>query len=298
MEKYLIWHVQGGLGKNIAATALCKDIKEKYPDRQFILVCTYPEVFLNNFYIDKVYDLNNLSYFYETYIKDKDVIIFKHEPYDQTGHITGEKHLIENWCDLLSITYTNQQPEIKINYAQTQSILKWKRDKPILLLQTGGGPLITNKKLDSTVYDWARDLPIELAQNIIQKYSHTHHIIQVTRQSGYILDNVERLDKPLSNVDLVALTSISQKRILIDSCIQHISASLRLSSNVFWIGTNPKVFGYKLHNNIIVKQPNVASQLINSYTFDYNFSNNSHECPYLNINEMFDIPQVLDSLGN
>ena len=165
---------------------------------------------------------------------------------------------------------------------------------PLLLISDGPDEDI----LDSTVYDWARDLPIELAQNIIQKYSQTYHIIQVTRQSGYILDNIERLDKPLSNVDLVALTSISQKRILIDSCIQHISASLRLSSNVFWIGTNPKVFGYKLHNNIIVKQPNVASQLINSYTFDYNFSNNSHECPYLNINEMFDIPQVLDSLGS
>jgi hypothetical protein len=26
-----------------------------------------------------------------------------HEPYNQTGHITKQKHLLENWCDLLGI---------------------------------------------------------------------------------------------------------------------------------------------------------------------------------------------------
>ena len=87
-EKYIIWHVQGGLGKNVAATALCKDIREQHKDRKFILVCSWPEVFLNNPYIDKVYNLGNLSHFYEKYIENKDVVIFKHEPYNQTGHIT------------------------------------------------------------------------------------------------------------------------------------------------------------------------------------------------------------------
>ena len=74
-------------------------------------------------------------------IENKDVIVFKHEPYDQTGHITKKKHLIENWCDLLGIKFTNQQPEIHVNYIQKMTTGLWLREKPILLLQTNGGPL-------------------------------------------------------------------------------------------------------------------------------------------------------------
>ena len=87
-EKYLVWHIQGGLGKNIAGTALIRDLKEFYFDRKLIMVVSYPEVFLNNPNIDRVYQIGQAPYFYQDYIENKDVIVFKHEPYDQTGHIT------------------------------------------------------------------------------------------------------------------------------------------------------------------------------------------------------------------
>ena len=48
-EKYVIWHVQGGLGKNIAATALCEDLKKAHPDRKLIMVVSHSEIFLNTF---------------------------------------------------------------------------------------------------------------------------------------------------------------------------------------------------------------------------------------------------------
>jgi len=294
-EKYVIWHVQGGLGKNIAASALTKDIKEKYKDRKFILVCSFPEIFLNDPNIDKVYNLGNHPYFYETYIENKDVIIFKHEPYDQTGHITRKKHLIENWCDLLDIKYTKQQPYFPINYPQNKLSLQWVRQKPILLLQTTGGPF-TSPTEKPTPYEWARDLPIEIAQTLVDKYSSKYHIIQISKQGGYPLQNVERIDTPMSNMELFSLVGASQQRILIDSCLQHASAALKLPSVVFWIGTSPKVFGYDLHKNIKAKLPKRANQLINSYTFDYQFHNNNHECPYINIDEMFNVNKVLKEL--
>ena len=293
-EKYLIWHVQGGFGKNIAASALTKSIKEKYKDRSFILVCSFPEIFLNDPNIDKVYQLGNHPYFYETYIENKDVIIFKHEPYDQTGHITRKKHLIENWCDLLDIKYTKQQPYFPINYPQNKLSLQWVRQKPILLLQTTGGPFISPDQ--TTPYEWARDLPIELAQTLVDKYSSKYHIIHITKQGGYGLQNVERIDTPMSNIELLSLVGVSQQRILIDSCLQHAAAALKLPSVVFWVGTSSKVFGYDIHKNIIAKLPKRANQLINSYIFDYQFSNNNHECPYITVNEMFDIKKVLKEL--
>jgi hypothetical protein len=133
-EKYLVWHIQGGLGKNIAATSLIKDIKNTYPDRKLIMVVSYPEIFLNNLYVDRVYQIGQTPYFYQDYIEDKDVLVFMHEPYNQTGHITKNKHLIENWCDLLNIKYTNQQPEIFVNYIQKMTVGLWARQKPIMVL--------------------------------------------------------------------------------------------------------------------------------------------------------------------
>ena len=42
--------------------------------------------------------------------------------------------------------------------------------------------------------------------------------------------------------------------------------------------------------------PNKKNQLIGSYLFDYQFENNIHECPYISVNEMFDVNQLLREL--
>lgn len=301
-KKYLVWHIEGGLGKNIVATSLIKDIKEYYKDRSIILVCTYPDVFLNNPFIDKVYKTGNHPYFYENYILNKDTLVFRHEPYYQTGHILKSKHLIESWCELLNIKYNNQLPTLYLNYSQNKLNYKWTRNKPILLLQTTGGspvipsPNFPNTEIPTSEYEWCRDLPIELAQIIVERYSAKYHIIQLSKINGYYLEGVERIDKHISNSDLVSLISMSKHRILIDSAPQHIAATLKLPSVVFWIGTSPIVFGYKSHKNIVAKSPQLSNQLINSYLFDYNFGANDQECPYSTIDNMFDMSKIIKEL--
>ena len=290
-EKYLVWHIQGGLGKNIAGTALIRDLKEFYSDRKLIMVVSYPEVFLNNPNIDRVYQIGQAPYFYQDYIENKDVIVFKHEPYDQTGHITKKKHLIENWCDLLGIKFTNQQPEIYVNYIQKMTTGLWKRDKPVMVLQTNGGP--ANQQYS---YSWTRDMPIEVAEELVNRYKSEYHIVQITRADGYPLDGVERVDRILSNMELFALLVESKKRILIDSCLQHAAAAFKLPSIVLWIGTSPIVFGYDLHRNIIAKLTARANQLIGSYLFDYQFENNAHECPYIDVKDIFDLDEIFNNV--
>lgn len=290
-NKYFIWHIQGGLGKTIASTALVKDLKNKHPDRKLIIVTPWPEVYLNNLDIDKVYLLGSSPYFYQDYIEEKDTIISKHEPYDQTDHIMKKKHLIHNWCDLMDIKYSSQTPVITPNYPQGMFLNIWKRDKPVVVLHTSGGPIEGQKYS----YSWTRDMPAEIAQQLVSKYSKDYHIIQVTRPNGYDLEGVERLDQKMSNMELFSLLAASKKRFLIDSCLQHAAAALNLPATVFWVGTSPKVFGYKTHNNIVANLPKRANQLIGSYTFDYSFDDNIHECPYMDINEIFDLNKVLSS---
>jgi hypothetical protein len=139
-------------------------------------------------------------------------------------------------------------------------------------------------------------MPIEVAQEIINKYSQQYHIIQVTRPDGYPLPGAERIDGPLSNMELFSLLVRSQKRVLIDSCLQHAAAALKLQSTVLWVGTSPTVFGYSSHKNIIAKLPKKANQLIGSYLFDYQFENNMHECPYMDVKDMFNIEEIFKSI--
>tara|TARA_R100000541_G_scaffold42433_1_gene49738 strand:- start:605 stop:1552 length:948 start_codon:yes stop_codon:yes gene_type:complete len=290
-EKYIVWHIQGGLGKNIAATSLISSVKEKYSDRKLIMIVSYPETFLNNPLIDRVYQLGQAPYFFQDYIENKDTIIFRHEPYHQTGHINMTKHLIENWCDLLNLEYKNQQPKIFLNFVQQQLIGLWTRNKPIMVIQTCGGP--GDDK--SFSYSWTRDIPQPIAQNIVNKYKNKYHIIQITRPNGYELTNVERCDQKMSNIELFAIIGVAKKLILIDSCLQHAAAAFNIKATVLWIGTNPTVFGYELHNNIKAQIPNRANQLIGSYLFDYQFENNTHECPYIDVKDFF-TPHQLDKI--
>ncbi len=291
-DKYIVWHIQGGLGKNIAATALCADLKRKYSDRKLIMLVSYPEIFLGNPLIDRVYAIGQSPYFYEDYIEDKDVIVFRHEPYNQSKHITKKKHLISNWCDLLDIEFKNQQPILYPNYSQQQFTGLWQRQKPTMVLQTGGGPMEGQK----SPYSWTRDMPIEVAQEIVNRFSQQYHIFQITRPNGYKLNGVEVLSQPYLNMELFALLIFSQKRVLIDSCLQHAAAALNLKSTVLWVGTSPTVFGYNLHKNLIAKLPKKANQLIGSYLFDYQFSDNFHECPYMDVKQIFNIEEIIKNI--
>ena len=63
-----------------------------------------------------------------------------------------------------------------------------------------------------------------------------------------------------------------------------------------WVGTSPKVFGYKMHTNLEANLPKRANQLIGSYTFDFQFENNIHECPYMDVKQIFDVNTILSNI--
>ena len=134
-NNYSIFHLEGGLGKHILATAVAKCIKNNHPDRKLIVVCAYPEIFLNLDFVDRVYRIGMTPYFYEDYIKDKDSLIFKHEPYFTSDHINKKLPLIINWCKLLGLDYSNEKPTLSFNLRQKQiAINKWSREKPVLVI--------------------------------------------------------------------------------------------------------------------------------------------------------------------
>lgn len=292
---YSIFHVEGGLGKHVASTAVAKCIKNNHPDRELIIVCAYPEIFLNLPYVHRVYRIGSTPYFYDTYIKDVDSIIFKHEPYFTTEHIHKTLPLIKNWCKLYGLEYNGEMPEIRFNLRNKQlGQNMWFRDKPIFLIHTNGGPISEQP----FPYSWTRDMPYHIAQDVANYMSNTHHVIQVCRNEANALSGVEVVTKSMSNSELFMLVAMSDKRLLIDSSLQHIAAALNLPSTVLWIGTSPNVFGYDIHTNIVGKLSEDV-KLVDSYLFDYNFNGIVHECSIFNDDNdepMFNIQEIMDTL--
>lgn len=170
----------------------------------------------------------------------------------------------------------------------------WRKDKPILIIQTNGGPMD-----DGKIYSWTRDIPPALAYKIVEKYKHDYHIIQICRNKEEVLPNVdESYHQQMTNYELFTLLASSDKRVLIDSCLQHAATALNLPSTVLWIGTSPTLFGYDTHSNLVAKPPLNKPKLINSYLFDYSFSGEVLECPYNDVTEIFDLNDVFDTINN
>ena len=295
--KYSIFHVQGGIGKHVAATAIAKAIKNNYPDRKLIVVCAYTDIFINLKYVDRVYMIGATSYFYQNYIQDKDSLIFYHEPYFTTNHIHKKTPLIENWCNLYGLKYNDEKPEIKYNAVQIDASRKhWFRgSKPTMVIHTNGGLMTTEAK----PYSWTRDMPENLAQQIVDHYSKDYHIYQVTKLNSPKLKNAEHIfatpEKSLSTMELFSLLLHSKKQILIDSCMQHAAAALNKRSTVLWIGTSPKTFGYNMHTNIVTSIP-YEFKLPGSYLFDFDFNGNEIEYPFSEEEKMFDVGQIIESI--
>lgn len=288
IDQYSIFHIEGGLGKHVAAIAVAKCIKNNYPDRKLIIVCAHPEIFLTLDFIYRVYRIGTTPYFYDDFIKDKDTLIFKHEPYFTKEHIIDNINLIENWCKLYHLKYSGELPELKFNLRHQQiGHHRWYRQRPILVLQTNGGPM----NGQTYPYSWSRDIPPYWAQSIVDKYKDDYHIIQIARDDLNRLEGVEFFKEPISNMELFYLLTISQKRILIDSCLQHAAAALNLPSTVLWVATKPEIFGYTNHNNITAHIDG-DSKLHDSYLFDYNFNGSTYECPIYDVTTMFDIQQI------
>jgi hypothetical protein len=295
-KKYSIFQIQGGLGKHIAATAVAQAIKNNHPDRELVVVCAWPELWASLPFVYRVFPLGNTSYFYDEYIEGKDSLIFGNEPYFTTTHINKTLPLVESWCNLYQIKYNGEQPMVRINPEQKKAIRAFYEPKfegkPFLLIHTNGG-LFTNER----PFSWARDMPFDVAEKAAKHFKKSHFIMQLTRPSSPKLADVFVRSEQLSNTELIGLVELTDKRLLIDSSLQHGAAAFGLPSTVLWNATSSVIFGHKLHNNIQAKAKPQKS-LPGSYLFDYQFDGNENEFPYEDedLKDLYNVDEIIASL--
>ena len=295
MSKIAVFHIEGGIGKHIAATAVVECYKKNNPNTKVVVVCAWPEVFLNNPTVERVYKLGSVPYFYRDYILNKDVEIYAHEPYKTTTHITKKSHLIESWCAMIGIEYGGEKPRLVLNFREREIAAKLINNttgKPVLIFQPFGGP---GKEYQETPYSWMRDIHPDVAQTLVDKLSEKYHVVYVCYDFHPQLQNCVRVDQILQKKVLFGLLEYSHARLLIDSSLQHAAAALNLPSTVVWVATQPEIFGYKIHKNITSTE-SFPKGTVDSYLHDYNFTGAIYECPFTAPNQIFDINAILETL--
>jgi hypothetical protein len=285
----IIFQINGGCGKCVMATAVCEAIKKQYPEDNLIVISGYSDVFLNNPHVHRAFSFGNISYFYDEYVNGKELLILAHDPYLETSHIKEEKNLIETWCELFKVPYNNEQPRIYLNDREIGFFKnKFQSDKPIFLLQTNGGALVDQK------YCWARDIPSSVAVQIIDAFKDEYNIVHIRRDDQMTFANTTPVMDSFRS--LCVLTALSSKRLFMDSCSQHTAAAMGMPSTVCWIGTNPDVFGYAMHDNIKANPFTVKPELKYSFLQKFNISGDLLEFPYNNESEIFDVKKIIKSL--
>jgi hypothetical protein len=292
-----VFHIEGGIGKNIAATAVIAAYKKAKPERKIIVVTAWAEVWMNNPNISRFYVIGNTPYFYKDIIQGKDVEIYSADPYRTTDHITKKSHLIKTWCKMAGVKHTQEGPELSFNFRELEEgaayINQFKTDnRPTILFQPFGGPGPDHQQHP---YSWTRDMHPQQAQAVVNKLAEKYNIIHVCYEFHPRLQNCHRFDKTIGKKALFAMTGNTDKRLFIDSSLQHAAAALGQKSTVLWIATQPKIFGYKLHNNIGPKKEYLDGH-IDSYLFDYNFTGTIYECPYKDPSEIHDVDAIVKAV--
>jgi hypothetical protein len=287
----IIFQIDGGRGKCIAATAVCKAVKAQYPNDELIVVSGYPEVFLCNTNVDENLRFNELQYFWQRHISGQDPKMMLQNPYLEADFLLGKKHLTQIWCEMNGIKFIGRQPEVfTTNREQNFFGNQFGSPKPLMVIQTSGGAENQPNK-----YSWTRDLPQATAQQVVNAFANEYTIIHIRREDQLPLQNVQPMQADFRA--LAVLIQLSEKRLFIDSFAQHTAAALGRPSVVCMIDKTVETqFGYDMHNNIIAHPPTLKPELKHSFLSRYNITGNATEFPYHHEGEIYDADVIIEAI--
>jgi ADP-heptose:LPS heptosyltransferase len=288
----IILNIQGGLGKNILATALVQGIKKRYPNSYLIVISGYTDVFLNNPMVNKCLKHNEQKEIYKKFIKSYETLFFIIDPYMTSDFQNGKGHLLNIWFELCGLKYKNEQPQFFLSKVEKQFYSNaYKHDKPILAIQPNGGA--SNQNMH---YNWARDIPQDLVNKIINKFKKDYDIVHIKRADQINFTNTKQALDGFRSI--AYLLSISSKCLLIDSFAQHLAKSVNKKSVVLWSATTPEMFGYESHINIKANKHTKEPLYNHGHYKEFELVEAIENCPYQDLSEIFDYNLVYNKLNS
>lgn len=289
--KNIVFVSEGGIGKVITSTAIVKRLKEEFPTKRLIVITGYPDIFLHNPHVYRVFRFDNPLHFYDDYVTPESYVI-KVEPYVVYEYLFNHEHLIDTWFKEIGIERKGAMPEmffpeneIEAGRLYVEKITN-KFAKDFVMFQWAGG-IVPQEKSDTAFMDsqlrmHRRSLPKSVAQKVVNKLISRGFVVGIVQHENYPDlqgDGVVRINFPLRQS--IILLKFSKGFIGIDSFLHHAAAMWAIAGVVCWGGTHPKKLGYEFHANIAKEVcPQPFCHRPDSYLFDMNSANGIWNCPY------------------
>ena len=278
--------VDGGIGKNIMSTVVIRNLKKKHPKKNIIVIAGYPEIFLNNPDIYRVFKFDNPLYFYEDYILKSKSHIIKTEPYMHTDFLYKKRHLSDIWCEMAGVDCDSTKPDMYFldNEKKMAELFIEKHGKKVILFQHTGGisPKENNKEnqVMSGAQMYRRNLPVPVSEAIVAKLNQKgYKVLAIQTQNQPHIKGAEICNFPMRSI--MALLPYVKGVICIDSFLQHAAMAQGKKAVVAWGGTSPKNLGYEFHNNITREVcDNPFCGRPNSFAFDIQAHGFAWDCPH------------------
>ena len=303
-EKYIIFECIGEPAKDIMATAVVASLKLAHPDRQIIVVTLHPDIWLHNPDVFRVYKIGAMAYFYDDFVKGKDTLVFRNDPYVTTDFAYGRKHVIDIWCDLCKVPRKGTMPSLHFTWREKEAVGKLTNSLiwPLFHIHATGS-------LDPNLpYLWQKDIPPPIVQRIAVEAEKKGYYISGIRAPHHAggVQNTSAGGYPFTYRQTLCSLMFSKKRLLIDSDMIQAATALNLPSVALYVAGSPKVTGYDMHRNISAlahlskeekkKPENVRlADFISSYKESYDIGGAMRVCPFP-LDNLFSADEILTSL--
>lgn len=289
-DNFIVFHINGSPEKDLIGTAVIKALHKTKPNKKIIVVTHFPEIWLHNPNVYRVYKHGAAPYFYEDCVKDKGTEIYAFDPYLTSDYIYKKKPVAEIWCDMIGIPYKNEQPSL--HFTQREEEVAWRltqTQKPVLLIQGNE----TFPHIPNLQFNWTKDLPIDLLQQIAN----------IARNKGYDVVQVRNQNQPpiagavTLNLSLrLALASLKniKKCLFIDSFFQHAAAAVGKEAVVSWLSA-PSKNGYKIHRNIQADITDNIKDRLEEYSQSFDIKGEHLNRPVI-LEDVYSLDKILEAL--
>jgi ADP-heptose:LPS heptosyltransferase len=278
----LLFHINGGLGKVLMATAVIASYKRTFPDAKVIVVSGYPEVFVNNPYVYKNFPFAT-PYLWQDYYGNAEWKVSAHDPYMEQSWIKNEtKHLIDIWCKMLGVDAVQKTPLLYFSGPELDELNAMvKVDKPLLVVQSAGGA-------HAAARSWTRNPPLAEFDEHLKSYMETHFVLHLAVPETPLLTNVHQRVDNLNRRQAMALVHYAAEFVGIDSFGMHSRAANELAgpTTIFFpLAESVDRLGYagKGWTNIVptaaVQQMLLTHQDYYATVFKLSIENASENCP-------------------
>lgn len=266
MKEKVVIMVSGGIGREIALTGVVTEYAKRNPDKEVNVIAGFPDLYLNNPYINRVYPISH-QYVFDDVIKNSTYIDL--EPYNDVDYYKNDKHLIEVYAKQLLGKLEFIEPQVYLHQQEVNMAKDFAKNfkKPIIFMQpfgSTGGQFTQKCNKDSGIEctditlmedPSNRSLSFELTDKLCEELKEDYDLILIRTPNQYTPKDIPSLlqanGQPMPIRQILAILPYVKGFISCDSFLHHAAKTMELNNGiVLWGTTKVENLGYDCFDNL------------------------------------------------